>query len=147
MLTGGMGVRVVVIKGPRRAAPTPGLMAGAAKICPAKLAGMPSRTALSPGVLSPTRPVPNWIARPEYVPANRPPKGQRAVGTNTGSSKMRVAGRMPQVRCGGGQAVARGSHRQTRPDRARIPGRQRRLLSTLGYKDSQSCCTSGRCLP
>ena len=28
---------------------------------------MPGRTALSPGVLSPTLPVPNLIPRPEYV--------------------------------------------------------------------------------
>ena len=55
---------------------------------------MPVRTALRPGELSPTLPVPASIARPEYVEADRA-RGQRAVGADAETiERMRVAGRI-----------------------------------------------------
>jgi len=107
---------------------------------------MPARTALSPGVLSPTLPVPNRIPRPEYVGKATAREGTEPwAQTPEVIDKMRVAGRI----AGGalaeaGKAVAPGVRtdeldriaHEYMVDYGAYP-------STLGYKGfPKSCCTS-----
>src|ERR1700739_4639188 len=71
---------------------------------------MPARTALSPGVLSPTLSVPGRIPRPEYVGKPPPREGSDPwVQTPEVIEKMRVAGRVAAgALAEAGKAVAPG---------------------------------------
>src|ERR1700746_2513634 len=90
---------------------------------------MPGRTALSPGVLAPTLPVPNRIPRPEYVGKATAREGTEPwLQTSEVIEKMRVAGR-------GGQGGRAGRHdRRIGPDRTRIHGRPRRVSVDAGLQ-------------
>ncbi|MGI8797948.1 MAG: type I methionyl aminopeptidase [Pseudonocardia sp.] len=107
---------------------------------------MPVRTALTPGVISPIRPVPARIERPEYVGRKRPtPNGDPWVQPPEIIEAMRVAGRIgTQALEVGGKAVAPGVTtdevdavvHEFLCDSGAYP-------STLGYKGyKKSCCTS-----
>src|SRR5437899_6121978 len=107
---------------------------------------MPVRTALSPGVLSPTLPVPNRIPRPEYVGRATAKEGTEPwVQTPEVIEKMRVAGRIAaQALEEAGKAVAPGV---TTDELDRIAHEYMvdngAYPSTLGYKGfPKSCCTS-----
>ena len=64
---------------------------------------MPVRTALRPGVVSPTLPVPRSIVRPEYVGKPTAQEGSEPwVQTPEVIEKMRVAGRIAAARAGRG---------------------------------------------
>src|SRR5438270_7244078 len=111
-----------------------------------KLAGMPVRTALSPGVLSPTLPVPKSIERPEYVGKPTAREGTEPwVQTPEVIEKMRVAGRIAAGALQeAGKAVAPGV---TTDELDRIAHEYMvdhgAYPSTLGYKGfPKSCCTS-----
>jgi len=107
---------------------------------------MPARTALSPGVISPTLQVPSRIPRPEYVGKPTAQEGTEPwVQTPEVIEKMRVAGRIAAgALAEAGKAVAPGvttdeldriSH-DYMIDNGAYP-------STLGYKGfPKSCCTS-----
>ena len=107
---------------------------------------MPVRTALSPGVLAPTLPVPRSIAPPEYAWKSTVKEGSEPwVQTPEVIEKMRVAGRIAAgALAEAGKAVAPGvttdeldriAH-QYMVDHGAYP-------STLGYKGfPKSCCTS-----
>src|SRR6202034_1218873 len=107
---------------------------------------MPVRTALSPGVLSPTLPVPTRTPRPEYVGKPTAREGTEPwVQTPEVIEKMRVAGRIAAgALAEAGKAVAPGvttdaldriAH-EYMVDHGAYP-------STLGYKGyPKSCCTS-----
>ena len=71
---------------------------------------MPVRTALRPGVVSPTLPVPKSIARPEYVGKATAREGSEPwVQTPEVIDKMRVAGRIAAgALAEAGKAVAPG---------------------------------------
>ena len=71
---------------------------------------MPARTLLTPGTVSPTRPVPAHIARPEYVGRKRPERNTDPwVQTPEIIERMRVAGKIAaQALEAGGKAVAPG---------------------------------------
>ena len=91
---------------------------------------MPVRTALRPGVVSPTLPVPRSIAPSRVrVEADRQ-RGQRAVGADARGDRE-DAGRRPHRggRAGrGGQGRRTRRHdRRTRPHRPRVHDRPRRL--------------------
>ena len=74
---------------------------------------MPVRTALSPGVLAPTLPVPRSITPPEYAWKSTVNEGSEPwVQTPEVIEKMRVAGRI----AAGAVAEAEG-HRTRRHDR------------------------------
>src|SRR4051794_41558262 len=81
---------------------------------------MPVRTALRPGVVSPTLPVPNSIDRPEYVWKPTAREGTEPwVQTPEVIDKMRVAGRIAAGGlAGGGEGAA---PRGTPPRRDRGP--------------------------
>ncbi len=107
---------------------------------------MAVRTALVPGEISPPRPVPSHIARPEYVGRKRPtPNTDPDVQPPEVIEAMRVAGRIgAQALQAGGQAVAPGVSTDKLDavvheflcDHGAYP-------STLGYKGfRKSCCTS-----
>lgn len=107
---------------------------------------MPARSALSPGVLSPTRPVPSSIPRPEYVGRSTAREGSEPwVQTPEVIDQMRVAGRIAAgALAEAGKAVAPGVTTDELDaivhayliDRGAYP-------STLGYKGfPKSCCTS-----
>src|SRR5690242_15134921 len=107
---------------------------------------MPARTALSPGALSPTLPVPKWIARPEYVGKPTAKEGTEPwVQTPEVIEKMRVAGRIAAgALTEAGKAVAPGV---TTDELDRIAHEfmvdNGAYPSTLGYKGyPKSCCTS-----
>ncbi len=111
-----------------------------------KLAVMPARTALSPGVLSPTLPVPKLIPRPEYVGKPTAQEGTEPwVQTPEVIEKMRVAGRIAAgALAEAGKAVAPGV---TTDELDRIAHEYMvdhgAYPSTLGYKGfPKSCCTS-----
>ncbi len=107
---------------------------------------MPVRTALRPGTLSPTLPVPRSIARPEYVGKRR-----RARAPSRGCRRRR-----PSRRCGSPAGSPR--RRTRRAGKAIAPGVTTDEIdrvvheyicdhgaypSTLGYKGfPKSCCTS-----
>jgi methionyl aminopeptidase len=107
---------------------------------------MPTRSLLTPGVVSPHRPVPAHIERPEYVGKKGPRRsGDPWVQTPEIIERMRVAGRIgAQALAAGGAAVAPGV---TTDEIDRVV--HEFLLdhdaypSTLGYKGfPKSCCTS-----
>src|SRR6185437_3140325 len=107
---------------------------------------MTVRAALTPGTLSPWRPVPAGIPRPEYV-------GKKAPKRNRGSDvqppeiieRMRVAGRLAAQ-----ATVLAGEHARPGVTTDEIDRVVHEFLcdhgaypSTLGYKGfSKSCCTS-----
>ena len=107
---------------------------------------MPGRAALSPGVLSPTLPVPSRIPRPEYVGKATAQEGSEPwVQTPEVIEKMRVAGRIAAgALAEAGKAVAPGV---TTDELDRIAHEYMidngAYPSTLGYKGfPKSCCTS-----
>src|SRR6201995_3270046 len=107
---------------------------------------MPARTALSPGVLSPTLPVPGRIPRPEYVGKPRAREGTEPwVQTPEVIEKRRVAGRIAAAALAeAGKAVAPGV---TTDELDRIAHEYMvdngAYPSTLGYRGfPKSCCTS-----
>src|ERR1700761_8247193 len=107
---------------------------------------MPARTALSPGVLSPTLPVPNRIPRPEYAWKPTVREGTEPwVQTPEVIAKMRVAGRIAAGGQGQGGGAAAGGG--TPAEKGRNPHAYMldhgAYPSTLGYKGfPKSCCTS-----
>ncbi|CAM3008330.1 type I methionyl aminopeptidase [Skermania piniformis] len=107
---------------------------------------MPTRTALRPGTLSPTRAVPRAIERPEYVGRKTANEGHEPwVQTPETIEKMRIAGRIAaQALATAGAAVAPGV---TTDELDRIAHEYMcdhgAYPSTLGYKGfPKSCCTS-----
>lgn len=107
---------------------------------------MPARTALSPGELSPTLPVPVRIPRPEYAWKSSVREGSEPwVQTPEVIEKMRVAGRIAAGALQeAGKAVAPGV---TTDELDRIAHEYMidhgAYPSTLGYKGfPKSCCTS-----
>jgi len=107
---------------------------------------MSVRTALEPGTISPRRPVPPRIARPEYVgrPAPQPYQGPAVQSAET-VEKMRLAGRLAA------QATAlAGEHCEPGVSTDRLDEIVHEFLcdhgaypSTLGYRGfPKSCCTS-----
>src|SRR6478736_181988 len=107
---------------------------------------MPIRTALSPGVLSPTLLVPKSIPRPEYVGRSAVAEGnERWVQTPEVIERMRIAGRIAAgALAESGKAVAPGV---TTDELDRIAHEYMidngAYPSTLGYKGfPKSCCTS-----
>ena len=107
---------------------------------------MPVRTALRPGELSPTLPVPRSIAPPEYAWKPTAKEGSEPwVQTLDVIEKMRVAGRIAAgALAEAGKAVAPG---MTTDELDRIAHEYMvdhgAYPSTLGYKGfPKSCCTS-----
>src|ERR671925_631101 len=107
---------------------------------------MPARTLLTPGTVSPTRPVPAHIARPEYVGKKSPERNTDPwVQTPEVIERMRVAGKIAaQALEAGGKAVAPGV---TTDEVDRVVHEflvaNDAYPSTLGYKGfPKSCCTS-----
>jgi methionyl aminopeptidase len=107
---------------------------------------MPVRTALRPGVLSPTLPVPKSIPRPEYAWQPTAKEGSEPwVQTPEVIEKMRIAGRIAAgALAEAGNAVAPGV---TTDELDRIAHEylvdHGAYPSTLGYKGfPKSCCTS-----
>jgi methionyl aminopeptidase len=107
---------------------------------------MPVRTALRPGVLSPTLPVPRSIVPPEYAWKPTAKEGSEPwVQTPVVIEKMRVAGRIAAgALVEAGEAVAPGV---TTDELDRIAHEYMidhgAYPSTLGYKGfPKSCCTS-----
>ncbi|MDN5750362.1 MAG: type I methionyl aminopeptidase [Pseudonocardia sp.] len=107
---------------------------------------MPARTLLTPGTVSPIRPVPAHIPRPEYVGKKTPARSTEPwVQTPETIELMRHAGRVAaQALAAGGAVVAPGV---TTDEVDRVV--HEFLLdhdaypSTLGYKGfPKSCCTS-----
>jgi methionyl aminopeptidase len=107
---------------------------------------MPARTLLTPGTVSPTRPVPAHIERPEYVGRKRPERNNDPwVQTPEVIERMRVAGKIAaQALEVGGKAVVPGATTDE-VDRAvhEFLVAHDAYPSTLGYKGfPKSCCTS-----
>jgi methionyl aminopeptidase len=107
---------------------------------------MPARTMLTPGTVSPIRPVPAHIPRPEYVGKKRPERtGEPWVQTPEVIEAMRVASRIAaQALEVGGKAVTPGA---TTDEVDRVVHEflvdHDAYPSTLGYKGfPKSCCTS-----
>jgi methionyl aminopeptidase len=107
---------------------------------------MPARTLLTPGTVSPTRPVPAHIPRPEYVGKDRPSRSNDPwVQSPEVIEAMRVASRIgAQALQVGGEAVAPGV---TTDEVDRVVHEflvdHDAYPSTLGYKGfPKSCCTS-----
>ncbi|MAU82130.1 type I methionyl aminopeptidase [Gordonia sp. Z-3] len=107
---------------------------------------MTVRAALRPGTLSPTRPVPDSIERPEYAWRDTVNEGHEPwVQTPETIEKMRVAGRIAaNALAEAGRAVAPGV---TTDELDRIAHEYMvdhgAYPSTLGYKGfPKSCCTS-----
>jgi methionyl aminopeptidase len=107
---------------------------------------MPARTLLTPGIVSPTRPVPPHIARPEYVGKKGPARSTDSwVQTPDVIERMRVAGRIAaQALEAGGKAVVPGV---TTDEIDRVVHEflvdHDAYPSTLEYKGfPKSCCTS-----
>ena len=107
---------------------------------------MPARTLLTPGAVSPTRPVPAAIPRPEYVGKRGPTRSTDPwVQTPEVIEAMRVASRIAaQALQAGGAAVAPGV---TTDEIDRVVHEflvdHEAYPSTLGYKGfPKSCCTS-----
>src|SRR5918992_4742068 len=107
---------------------------------------MPARTLLTPGTVSPTRPVPAHIARPEYVGKKRPARSTDPwVQTPEVVERMRVAAKIAaQALEAGGKAVAPGV---TTDEVDRVVHEfliaHDAYPSTLGYKGfPKSLCTS-----
>jgi len=107
---------------------------------------MSARTLLVPGVVSPIRPVPAHIPRPEYVGRPKPARSTEPwVQTPEVIEAMRPAGRIAaQALAAGGAAVAPGV---TTEEIDRVVHEflvdHDAYPSTLGYKNfPKSCCTS-----
>ncbi|GAA0938484.1 type I methionyl aminopeptidase [Pseudonocardia zijingensis] len=107
---------------------------------------MPARTLLTPGTVSPIRPVPAHIARPEYVGKKRPERNDDPwVQTPEVIERMRVAGKIAaQALEVGGKVVAPGV---TTDEVDRVVHEflvaHDAYPSTLGYRGfPKSCCTS-----
>jgi methionine aminopeptidase, type I len=107
---------------------------------------MPSRTLLTAGTVSPMRPVPAYIPRPEYVGKKNPSRSTDPwVQTPEIIEAMRVASRIAaQALEAGGKAVAPGV---TTDEVDRVVHEflvdHDAYPSTLGYKNfPKSCCTS-----
>ncbi|TSD93543.1 type I methionyl aminopeptidase [Skermania sp. ID1734] len=107
---------------------------------------MSTRTALRPGVVSPTRPVPRAIERPEYAWKATANEGHEPwVQTPETIEAMRIAGKIAaQALVEAGKAVAPGV---TTDELDRIAHEfmcdHGAYPSTLGYKGfPKSCCTS-----
>ncbi|MFC4945427.1 type I methionyl aminopeptidase [Pseudonocardia sp. GCM10023141] len=107
---------------------------------------MPARTLLTPGTVSPVRPVPASIPRPEYVGKERPSRSTDAwVQDPEVIEGMRVASRIAaRALAAGGAAVAPGV---TTDEVDRVVHEylidHNAYPSTLGYKGfPKSCCTS-----
>jgi methionyl aminopeptidase len=107
---------------------------------------MPSRTLLTKGRVSPMRPVPTHIPRPEYVGKPRPaPSTEPWVQTPETIEAMRVAGRIAaEALAAGGAVVAPGV---TTEEIDRVVHEflvdHDAYPSTLGYKGyPKACCTS-----
>src|ERR1043165_3615144 len=107
---------------------------------------MPVRTALRPGVQSPTLPVPKPIPRPEYAWKSTVQEGSEPwVQTPEAIDKMRVAGQIAAAALAeAGKGVAPGV---TTDELDRIAHEYMidhgAYPSTLGYKGyPKSCCTS-----
>ena len=107
---------------------------------------MPARTLLTPGVVSPPRPVPAHIPRPEYVGKERPARSTDPwVQTPEVIEAMRVASRIAaQALAAGGAVVAPGV---TTDEVDRVVHEfliaHDAYPSTLGDKGfPKSCCTS-----
>jgi methionyl aminopeptidase len=107
---------------------------------------MPVRTVLQPGQLSPTRPVPTHIPRPEYVGKPRPTLTRESwVQPPEIIEAMRVAGRIAAQ-----ALVLAGEHVAPGVTTDEIDAMVHEFLcdhdaypSTLGYKGfPKSCCTS-----
>ena len=92
--------------------------------------GRMTSTAIAPAAISPRRPVPDSIPRPEYVdqPAPAPFTGSEVKDAET-IERIRVACRLAaQAReLVGSARRARRHHRRARPGRPRVPLRPRRL--------------------
>ncbi|MCY7342930.1 MAG: type I methionyl aminopeptidase [Pseudonocardia sp.] len=107
---------------------------------------MSARTLLVPGVVSPIRPVPAHIPRPEYVGRPKPARSTEPwVQTPEVIEAMRPAGRIAaQALAAGGAAVAPGVTTE-KIDRVvhEFLVDHDAYPSTLGYKNfPKSCCTS-----
>jgi methionyl aminopeptidase len=107
---------------------------------------MPVREALKPGRVSPMRPVPAQITRPEYVGKAAPsPSSEPWVQTPEVIEAMRVAGRIAaRALAAGGEAVRPGA---TTDEVDRVVHEflidHGAYPSTLGYRGfPKSCCTS-----
>lgn len=107
---------------------------------------MPVRAPLSPGVVSPTRPVPDSIERPEYAWKSTVNEGHEPwVQTPETIEKVRIAGKIAaNALAEAGKAVAPGV---TTDELDRIAHEYMidhgAYPSTLGYKGfPKSCCTS-----
>ena len=98
---------------------------------------MSVRTALRPGEVSPTLPVPASIARPEYAWKPTVQRGHRAVGADARGDRedaRRRADRGGRSGGGGQGRRARRHHRRARPHRARVHDRPRRLSVDAGLQ-------------
>jgi methionyl aminopeptidase len=110
------------------------------------LAGMVSRTLLTPGIVGPMRQVPADIPRPEYVGKPGPAKSTDPwVQTPEIIEKMRVAGRVAAQALAAGGAVVQPGVTTEEVDRVvhEFLLDHHAYPSTLGYKNfPKSCCTS-----
>jgi methionyl aminopeptidase len=106
---------------------------------------MATRSRITPGEVSPMRPVPAEIPRPEYVGKKQPRRSERHVQAPETIEKMRVAGRLAAQ-----AVVLAGEHCKPGVTTDEVDRVVHEFLcdhgaypSTLGYKGfSKSCCTS-----
>jgi methionyl aminopeptidase len=107
---------------------------------------MPARTLLTPGTVTPMRPVPAAVPRPEYVGKPSPARSTEPwVQTPEVIEAMRVAGRIAADALAAGGAVVAPGVSTDEVDRVvheYLVGHDA-YPSTLGYKGfPKSCCTS-----
>jgi methionyl aminopeptidase len=107
---------------------------------------MPARTLLTPGTVTPMRPVPAAIPRPEYVGRSAPARSTEPwVQTPEVIEAMRVAGRIAAGALAAGGAVVAPGVSTDEVDRVvhEYLVAHDAYPSTLGYKGfPKSCCTS-----
>jgi methionyl aminopeptidase len=107
---------------------------------------MPARTLLTPGTVTPMRPVPGAIPRPEYVGKPAPARSTEPwVQTPEVIEAMRVAGRIAAGALAAGGAVVAPGVSTDEVDRVvhEYLVAHDAYPSTLGYKGfPKSCCTS-----
>jgi methionyl aminopeptidase len=107
---------------------------------------MPARTLLTPGTVTPMRPVPAAIPRPEYVGKSAPARSTEPwVQTPEVIEAMRVAGRIAAGALAAGGAVVAPGVSTDEVDRVvhEYLVAHDAYPSTLGYKGfPKSCCTS-----
>ena len=107
---------------------------------------MPARTLLTPGTVTPMRPVPTAIPRPEYVGKPAPARSTEPwVQTPEVIEAMRVAGRIAAGALAAGGAVVAPGVSTDEVDRVvhEYLVAHDAYPSTLGYKGfPKSCCTS-----